>query len=119
MDNKTILWIVIGVAVLLVVIGIIYAVSRNSSDNDEGRRLQGRRPGTPRGTRTEQSLDERSDLDSTRRSGTQDRGQVRRDATAEGDGTRNRDVTRDEREAAAEDEQARRRRLRRNPDSRD
>jgi len=43
--DATILWIVIGVAVLLVIIGIIYAVTRNSDDRGVGRRPRGRAGG--------------------------------------------------------------------------
>ncbi|MBA2455371.1 MAG: hypothetical protein H0V48_02350 [Nocardioidaceae bacterium] len=42
MDNSTILWIVIGVAVLLVIIAIIYAVTRNNSDDTRHRPPQRR-----------------------------------------------------------------------------
>jgi len=45
MDNTTILWIVIGVAVLIVIIAIIYAVTRNNDAESGGRRPMGRRGG--------------------------------------------------------------------------
>jgi len=47
MDNTTILWIVIGVAALLVIAGIIYAVTRDNDDETRPGRLRrrgGRRP---------------------------------------------------------------------------
>lgn len=61
MDNQTIIWIVVGVAVLLVIIAIIYAVTRNNDDDTARRRPMqrrstvardvdnDRRPGTSRG----------------------------------------------------------------------
>ncbi len=49
MDNSTILWIVIGVAVLLVIIAIIYAVTRHNDDETARRRPMQRRGSATRG----------------------------------------------------------------------
>ena len=43
--NTTILWIVIGVVVLIAIIAIIYAVTRNSNERGRGGRPVGRRGG--------------------------------------------------------------------------
>lgn len=80
MDNQTILWIVIGVAVLLVIIAIIYAVTRNNDDDTARRRPMQRRGGVGRGVdpdrrpRGASRADEVGDVDpDQRRRGRRDR----------------------------------------------
>lgn len=61
MSNTTILWIVIGVAVLLVIIAIIYAVTRSNSSDTTQRRPEGGRSGTGAQRRSQPSTGGRTD----------------------------------------------------------
>ncbi|MEJ7706224.1 MAG: hypothetical protein WKF82_02460 [Nocardioidaceae bacterium] len=66
MDTKTIVWIIIGLAVLAIAAAIIYAVTRNKDDDQRGRALeQDARQETgphrrPQPTTTREQSDQRS-----------------------------------------------------------